>query len=147
MFDPPERVTYARTPFSVNEAPAHDQLAREMAQASIVLLKNNGVLPLAAQHEDDRGDRPQRRRRDDAARQLLRHAVEAGDACCRASATPCRSRRCIYARGVDLVEGRQDPRAVPPIPSQYLRPAAGSTEQGLKGEYFKGTELQGPAGA
>ena len=49
----------------------------------------------------------------------------------------------IYARGVDLVEGRQDPRAVPPIPAQFLRPAAGSTEQGLKGEYFKGKELQG----
>src|SRR5687767_12700901 len=48
MFDPPEQVKYARTPFSVNEAPAHDQLAREMAQASIVLLKNNGILPLAA---------------------------------------------------------------------------------------------------
>ena len=48
MFDPPERVQYAQTPFSVNEAPAHDQLAREMAQASVVLLKNTGVLPLAA---------------------------------------------------------------------------------------------------
>ena len=48
----------------------------------------------------------------------------------------------LYARGVDLVEGRQDPRAVPPIPSQFLRPAAGSTEQGLKGS-IKGKELQG----
>ena len=36
------------SPFSVNESPAHDQLAREMAQASVVLLKNDGVLPLAA---------------------------------------------------------------------------------------------------
>ncbi len=53
------------------------------------------------------------------------------------------SAQVLYARGVDLVEGRQDPRAVPPIPSQFLRPAAGSTEQGLKGEYFKGKELQG----
>ena len=56
------------------------------------------------------------------------------------------SAKVLYARGVDLVEGRQDPRAVPPIPSQFLRPAAGSTEQGLKGEYFKGKELQGAAG-
>ena len=53
------------------------------------------------------------------------------------------SAKVLYARGVDLVEGRQDPRAVPPIPSQFLRPAAGSTEQGLKGEYFKGKDLQG----
>src|SRR5262249_48430737 len=40
MFDPPERVAYARIPFSVNQSPEHDGLARRMAQESIVLLKN-----------------------------------------------------------------------------------------------------------
>ena len=53
------------------------------------------------------------------------------------------SAKVLYARGVDLVEGRQDPRAVPPIPSQFLRPAAGSTEQGLQGRVLQG---QGAAG-
>ncbi len=48
-----------------------------------------------------------------------------------------------YARGVDLVEGREDPRAAPLIDAQYLRPNAQSTEQGLKGEYFRGQELAG----
>ena len=33
MFDPPERVTYAQIPYSVNESPEHDALARSMAQA------------------------------------------------------------------------------------------------------------------
>jgi beta-glucosidase len=34
---------------------------------------------------------------------------------------------------------------VPPIPTQFLRPAPGSTETGLKGEYFNGRDLAGPA--
>ena len=47
MFDPPERVPYAQIPYSVNQSPEHDALARRMAQATIVLLKNDGVLPLS----------------------------------------------------------------------------------------------------
>ena len=142
MFDPPERVKYAQTPFSVNEAPAHDQLAREMAQASVVLLKNTGVLPLAANTKTIAVIGP--------------NADEVMTLVGNYYGTPSKpvtlvqgvrnavpSAKVLYARGVDLVEGRQDPRAVPPIPSQFLRPAAGSPEQGLKGEYFKGKELQG----
>ena len=142
MFDPPERVKYAQTPFSVNEAPAHDQLAREMAQASIVLLKNDGILPLAANTKKIAVVGPNADEimtlvgnyygtpsRPVTVVQGIRNAVPAAEV--------------VYARGADLVENRQDPRAVPPIPSQYLRPSAGSTEQGLKAEYFKGKELQG----
>ena len=47
MFDPAEQVPFAQIPYSVNQAPEHDQLARRAAQASMVLLKNDGVLPLA----------------------------------------------------------------------------------------------------
>jgi beta-glucosidase len=47
MFDPPELVPYAAIPFSENDSPEHDALARKAAQASIVLLKNAGnTLPL-----------------------------------------------------------------------------------------------------
>ena len=47
MFDPPEMVKYARIPFEVNDCEEHHQLARQMAQESIVLLKNTGgLLPL-----------------------------------------------------------------------------------------------------
>jgi len=46
MFDPPEMVPYAQIPFSVNDCPKHDALARRMAQESIVLLTNTGILPL-----------------------------------------------------------------------------------------------------
>lgn len=47
MFDPEERVPYARLPLSVLECDAHRAAALETARRSIVLLKNeNGLLPL-----------------------------------------------------------------------------------------------------
>jgi len=47
MFDPPERVPYAQIPISANDAPEHRALARQVATASIVLLKNaGGLLPI-----------------------------------------------------------------------------------------------------
>jgi beta-glucosidase len=49
----------------------------------------------------------------------------------------------IHAHGADLVEGRQDPRALRPIDAAFLRPAPGSAEKGLRGEYFKGRALEG----
>jgi len=46
MFDPPAMVKYAQTPDSEIDSAPHRQLALKTAQESIVLLKNNGVLPL-----------------------------------------------------------------------------------------------------
>lgn len=45
QFDPASRVPYRSIPISENDSPAHDQLALEVAQQSLVLLKNDGTLP------------------------------------------------------------------------------------------------------
>src|SRR5712691_6095168 len=46
LFDPPELVKYAQTPDSEIDSDAHRQLALKTALESMVLLKNDGVLPL-----------------------------------------------------------------------------------------------------
>ena len=47
MFDPPEMVPYTQIPAEVNNSPANQALALEVARQSLVLLKNeNGFLPL-----------------------------------------------------------------------------------------------------
>ena len=46
LFDPPEMVPYAQIPYSENDSQEHRALSLKVARESIVLLKNNGVLPL-----------------------------------------------------------------------------------------------------
>ncbi|MGE5127289.1 MAG: glycoside hydrolase family 3 C-terminal domain-containing protein, partial [Betaproteobacteria bacterium] len=143
MFDPPERVRYARIPYSVNDAPEHDALARRMAQESIVLLKNTGLLPLRKDLKAVAVIGPNA----DALAPL--HGNYFGTASrpvtvlagIKAAVSP--ATRVLYARGSSLVEGRSDPDALEPIPAEALRPAANAAEHGLTGEYFNNRGFEG----
>ena len=124
MFDPPEKVRWARIPYSVNQSPAHDALSRKVAQESIVLLKNDGVLPLSRELKriavigptaDDTMALLGNYYGTPAAPVTILQGIR--------EAVP--NAQVLHARGVDLVEGRDDPAAAPLIEPQYLRPDAG----------------------
>ncbi|HEY5810282.1 MAG TPA: glycoside hydrolase family 3 C-terminal domain-containing protein, partial [Povalibacter sp.] len=143
MFDPPAQVKWAQIPYSVNQAPAHDELARKATQSSIVLLKNSGVLPLSKNIGSIAVIGPTA----DDVMSLLGNYYGTPAAPVtilqgiRQAVSP--TTKVLYSRGADLVEGREDPNAVPLIDAAYLRPMAGSSQQGLKGEYFRGTDFAG----
>lgn len=46
MFDPPSMVKYHATPYSEVESPEHRALALKLSREAMVLLKNDGTLPL-----------------------------------------------------------------------------------------------------
>jgi beta-glucosidase len=143
MFDPPERVRWAKIPYSVNQSVEHDALARRVARSSIVMLKNDGVLPLSR----DLGTIAVVGPTADEIMSLLGNYYGTPAAPVtilqgiRDAVGP--KTRVLYSRGADLVEGREEPRAAPLIDAAYLRPEAGSKQQGLKGEYFRGRDFAG----
>ncbi|WP_374014149.1 glycoside hydrolase family 3 C-terminal domain-containing protein [Pseudoxanthomonas koreensis] len=142
MFDPPQKVRWAQIPYSVNNAPEHDALSRKMAQASMVLLKNDGVLPLS---RDIRRIAVVGPTADDTMALLGNYYGTPSDpvTVLRGIREALPQAQVVYARGADLVEGRDDPAAAPLIEPQYLRPEPGATERGLRGEYFRNKDLSG----
>jgi beta-glucosidase len=145
MFDAPEKVPYAGIPYAVNNSPRHDALALTMARASMTLLKNDGILPL---------DKSAIRtiavvgpNADSIPALRGNYYGEASDpvtilAGIRRALG--QSAEVLYARGCPLVEGLES-QSLPVVEAAYLSVPDGSGReaQGLQGEYFRGTTLQG----
>ncbi|HQK11080.1 MAG TPA: glycoside hydrolase family 3 C-terminal domain-containing protein [Candidatus Marinimicrobia bacterium] len=137
-FDPPESVPYTSIPIEKLDCQEHRQLALESAQKAIVLLKNDGILPLdrnkiktiavigpnAAEAQlgiysgfPNIRVSPLEGIKDKAAGQGIK--VE-------------------YAKGCDIGGG-----LLSVIEPQYFAKIAGTNKTGMKGEYFDNMELSG----
>jgi beta-glucosidase len=130
MFDPPGSVPFDALGASSVDTPANRKLALDAARESLVLLKNDGTLPLKGRGKTFAAIGP--------TADLL-EAIEGnynGEAA--APVTPLAGLRkefgadkVLYAPGSILAAGTPAP-----IPSRYLRPSTESTENGLKAEFF-----------
>ena len=133
MFDPPEMVPYAQIPISENDTEAHRQLALTTARESMVLLKNDGVLPLTAPKSIAVvGPLADNRR------------VLEGNY----NGTPSRAttaldgiRQQFPASAITFVPGTHFLRNPKPVPGDLLTTPDG--KPGLRAEYFKGVDLKG----
>jgi beta-glucosidase len=137
MFDPPERVPYARIPISSNDSSAHRQVALEAERKAIVLLKNEGgVLPLSPSLREIAVVGPSA---DDPVALLGNyHGISSKQV------TPLegierqfKSARVRYALGATYTAST--PALVP---SAFLAPGAGAG-RGVLAEYFDNPELRG----
>ncbi len=139
LFDPPSMVRYARIPYSVNDSPAHRQLALETARKSIVLLKNqNNTLPLSKSIKTLAVIGPNA---DDWDSLVANYNGDPTD-----PITPLRGireklgagTRVVYARGSDFAAGLPHLTVVPP---SALSTADG--KPGLTGEYYASSNFDG----
>jgi beta-glucosidase len=134
LFDPPEKVPYAETSDSEIDSPAHRELALKIARESMVLLKNDGILPLG-----------------ESARKILvvgplaesaevLHGNYAGTASHAVTALE-GIRKQFPGAQVSFQPGTNFLRQHPVIPTSVLSTEDG--KPGLRGEYFSGGDLSG----
>ena len=134
LFDPPELVKYAHTPDSEIDSEAHRELALKAARESIVLLKNNGVLPLSADVRKIAVVGPL------AESVRVLHGNYSGTAS-RATTALEGIRKQFAAAQITFLPGMNFLRPPALIPSAVLSTDDGQT--GLKGEYFSGESFAG----
>jgi beta-glucosidase len=135
MFDPPEKVPYAQTPESEIDSAAHRELALKMARESMVLLKNDGVLPFAADVKRVLVVGPLA----DSVEVL--HGNYSGTASHAVTALE-GIRKQFSSAQVKYVAGTNFLRQETVIPTSVLSTDDG--KPGLKGEYFPGSDFSGP---
>jgi beta-glucosidase len=129
MFDPPSMVPYANTPESEIDSAPHRELALKTARESIVLLKNDGVLPLASSTKKILVVGPL------AEQTQVLHGNYAGTASHAVSALE-GIRKQFGAAQVSYEPGTNFLREHPVVPTSVLSTDDG--KPGLKGEYFAG---------
>jgi beta-glucosidase len=138
LFDPDAQVPYASIPMSEDDSALHRELALKTAHEAMVLLKNeNNFLPIDPKAKTIAVIGPNA-----AALAALEgnynavpsHPVLPVDGL----RAEFKSAKVLYAQGSAYVEGLPVP-----LPRTALHPSAGSTEEGLRGEYFASADFSG----
>ena len=135
MFDPPNMVPYANTPESEIDSAPHRALALKIAQESMVLLKNDGVLPLASSAKKILVVGPL------ADQTQVLHGNYAGTASHAVTALE-GIRKQFGDAHVSYAPGTNFLRERPTVPTAVLSTEDG--KPGLKGEYFAGEMAGSP---
>lgn len=141
MFDPPNAVPYSSITLSDNDTPEHQQLARKVADESIVLLENaHQTLPL--------------KRTLNSVAVIGLYADDLDVLLGNYNGTPSKPVTILqgiktklgnhvkvdFAAGYNLLE---DNNNLDPIDNEYVKPANGFTGHGLYAEYFANQNLSG----
>jgi beta-glucosidase len=137
MFDPPEAVPFNRIPMSENDSPAHRELALKAARESMVLLKNDGVLPIKPDVKTIAVIGPNAQALpaiEGNYNGVPSHPILPLDGILKQFAGKA---RVLSAQGSPYV-----PEMVVPAPRELFHPA-GAAESGLRGEYFATPDLSG----
>ena len=133
LFDPPEMVPYAQAPDSEIDNQAHRALALKLARESIVLLKNDGVLPLSPDVRKIAVFGPL------AESVSVLHGNYSGTAS--HATTALDGIRKQFSAEVTFLPGMNFLRQPTVVPTAVL--STGDGLAGLKGEYFSGENLAG----
>ena len=133
MFDPPDKVPYAQTPDSEIDSAPHRELALKIARESMVLLKNDGILPIATSMKKILVVGPL------AESVQVLHGNYSGTASHAVTALD-GIRKQFAGAQVSFSPGTDFLREKPVIPTSALSTDDG--KPGLKGEYFTG-EISG----
>jgi beta-glucosidase len=136
VYDPEERVPFARLPVETVGSDAHRKLALEAATKSIVLLKNDkGTLPLSKQLRTLAVIGPNA---DDVEALLGTYNGTPNEPVSLLSGIRSKAPfvKVLYARGAPLAEGVPDLRPVPS--TALLTVQQGRRVNGLRGEYYAG---------
>jgi beta-glucosidase len=138
MFDPSSEVPYAQIPMSEDDSPQHRELALKAARESMVLLKNeDNFLPLNPAGKTIAVIGPNA-----ASLAALEgnynavpsHPVLPVDGI----REEFKRAKVVYAQGSAYVEGLPVP-----VPRTVFHPSPGSSEEGLRGEYFASADMSG----